>query len=214
MTDLAPLGLWPLLPRVAAVEMGLGSLVCPPGGQRAAYRDQALDLWAISNIVTRSDWSQQTSQDNTTQHNTTEWTPSTAQFQPITLMIPVTLFPFTFFSVLSSFRGNASQNSCTSIGTRVFVYHRHSLCRVSGFIMSDSPQGTGQENNDIPLKVTHVLSRQEKHPNTISDEYTSPPCLMQHRRLEMPGMLDSSPMGDHVPLIGYQCPHPQEQCPR
>ncbi|ROL48114.1 hypothetical protein DPX16_2696 [Anabarilius grahami] len=23
---------------------------------------------------------------------------------------------------------------------RVFVYHRHSLCRVSGFIMSDSPQ--------------------------------------------------------------------------
>lgn len=48
---------------------GLGSLLCPPGGQRAAYRDQALDLRAISNIVTRSDWSQQTSQDNTTQQN-------------------------------------------------------------------------------------------------------------------------------------------------
>ncbi|KAL1249978.1 hypothetical protein QQF64_020983 [Cirrhinus molitorella] len=41
---------------------GLGSLVCPPGGQRAAYRDRALDLWGMSNIVTSQD-------------NTTAWTP-------------------------------------------------------------------------------------------------------------------------------------------
>ncbi|ROL51606.1 hypothetical protein DPX16_19125 [Anabarilius grahami] len=47
----------------------------------------------------------------------------------------------------SSVRGNASQNSCRSIGTRVFVYHRHSLCRVRGFIMSDSPQIKGQRRD-------------------------------------------------------------------
>lgn len=93
--------------------------------------------------------------------------------------------------------------------TKTRYINRHFGC-----YFKNITKGTGQENNDIPLKVTHVLSRQEKHPNTIIDEYTSPPCLMQHRRLEMPGMLDSSPMGDHVPLIGYQCPHPQEQCPR
>ncbi len=97
-----------------------------------------------------------------------------------------------------------------AIFTKTCYSNKHFGCYFKNISLREQVR----KNNDIPVKVAHVLSRQEKHPNTISDEYTSPPCLMQHRRLEMPGMLDSSPMGDHVPLIGYQCPHPQEQCPR
>lgn len=76
---------------------GLGSLVCPPGGQRAAYGDRALDLWAMSNIVTRGPIGASRPA-KTTQHNSMD--ASTVQLQPITLMIPVTLFPLTFFPVL------------------------------------------------------------------------------------------------------------------
>lgn len=104
-------------------------------------------------------------------------------------------------------------NRCVQHNERFFTKTRYSYRHFGGYLKISLREKV-RKNNDIPLKVTHVLSRQEKHPNTISDEYTSPSCLMQHRRLEMPGMLDSSPMGDHVPLIGYQCPHPQEQCPR
>lgn len=69
---------------------GLGSLVCPPGGQRAAYGVQALDLWAMSNIVTQGPIGANRPA-KTTQHNSMD--ASTAQLQPITLMIPMTLFP-------------------------------------------------------------------------------------------------------------------------
>ncbi len=97
-----------------------------------------------------------------------------------------------------------------AIFTKTCSSNKHFGC----YLKETSLRQQVRKNNDIPVKVAQVLSRQEKHPNTISDEYTGPPCLMQHRRLEMPGMLDYSPMGDHVALIGYQCPHPQEQCPR
>lgn len=38
--------------------------------------------------------------------------------------------------------------------------------------------------------------------------------LLPDSRLEMPGMLDCSSIGDHVPLIGYRWAEPQGLCPR
>lgn len=69
---------------------GLGSLVCPPGDQWAAYGVQALDLLAMSNIVTQGLIGANRPA-KTTQHNSMDAT--TAQLQPITLIIPVMLFP-------------------------------------------------------------------------------------------------------------------------
>ncbi len=91
----APLALWPLLPREGVVELGPWLISLPTWRPVGSLRGPG--PWSVGYeqlCDTRSDWSQQTSQDNTTQHNSMDAT--TAQLQPITLIISVMLFPHIF----------------------------------------------------------------------------------------------------------------------
>ncbi|ROL49883.1 Pro-neuropeptide Y [Anabarilius grahami] len=50
--------------------------------------------------------------------------------------------------------------------TRVFVYHRHSLCRVSGFIMSDSPQMHSHQFMFMIIAVMWIVTVTDAYPYT------------------------------------------------
>ncbi len=81
MANPAPLALWPLLPREGAVELGPWLISLPTWRPVGSLRGPG--PWSVGYeqlCDTRSDWSQQTSQDNTTQQHGCHHSAATANY--------------------------------------------------------------------------------------------------------------------------------------
>lgn len=67
-------------------------------------------------------------------------------------------------------------------------------------------------DNDIPTRRQPQSPYLVKGPNNVPRLDHVSADLMPDSRLEMPGMLDCSSIGYHVPLIGYWWAEPPRQC--